>query len=394
MVIQRWFNARTLAPSTCIALTFALASVPVLSSKSWAGPLPGSALESPIGRFLLGETAAGAELMARLLGHEANGSSFDELMTRLQEPELQSVRSELETKIETLREQFHEAQVQRNGGEEVAESDSFSAEERTVLRQVAAQELKVDAGWHTPDPHPGEIDFAGEEAASTGEINAPETDGEKAPEAIQERARRGMKEWYKDSRTCIANRPTHKNRSIEIRNLIQQLSISAGLTTVGTFARAGFSHVDIPSFGVDLLVGLVSQGVGMTWMRNRDTFQVRWLKVFSWGNIRARLDAAFYRIDPWTDTHGVPMEEAVETRRNYNYEWSAATSWISPLMFTILNGMECLAEEDNGAAAAKRFANRAFLIKTGVSVGTSVAYFQFRSNVVQSNVAKHAAKAH
>lgn len=370
-----------------------LASLPLHSC--FAAPLPGAALESSVGRYLLGETTQGLELMTWMMGRETSASDVEEFLNRYQgskTPEL----SQLESRIAEIRADLHRAQVQRAGGNDVAESDSFTSEERFALREAAARELKIDARWRTADPHPGEIDFTlhppeGGLEASRSEFLAPneenaiaieETPGEKAPEEIQERAKRGMREWYDDSQACLQNRPATASGTAEWKYLAQQWAISAATTATGYFFTTGLTRVQLPSFGMDLMISLISQSVGVKWMRSQDSFQVRWLKSFAWAHGKTVLDAEVYRYSPWTDTHGVPMDQAVTTRREFNYTWSAASSWVSPVMYTVLNGIDCLLDEQaaGGAAGAvaraSRFKKGAFVFRTGVSAGSSILYYK------------------
>lgn len=358
---------------------------------SSAALLPVSALESPVGRFLLGETATGLELMSTVLGRSASSADVDAFAATLRAANPDSL-AKLEARLAQLRADLHEAQIQRSGGRDLAESDSFSADERAILREVADRELQTADVLRAPDPHPGEIDFVG--GASPGAEPAPlasdpivdlkEESLEKAPAEVQERAKRSFKEWYKDASECRMNRPSGASRSMDIRNTMEQMAITAGVTTVGTVAHGGFSRVFTGHFGVDLMTSLISTGVSMMWMSNRDSLEVRWLKVFSWGHLRSNLDAAIYRINPWTDTQGIPMDQAVAERKDFNYTWNAYTSWTNPLMFMIFNGEECLLEKEKGAAAAARFAKGAFVFKTGVSLGTSIAYQWWRGKNVRS----------
>jgi hypothetical protein len=374
-----------------------LVSLPLHSS--FAAPLPGSALESVVGRYLLGETSEGLDLMTWMLGHDAQPSDVDEFLNRYRDAKTPEA-SQLEARIADIRADLHRAQVQRAGGQEVAETDSFTAEERYALREAAARELKIDERWRSADPHPGEIEFtlgdrpAGLQASreeflapnDEEAIQVPETPGEKAPEEIKARAKRGMREWYDDSQACLQNRPASASASAEWKYLAQQWAISAGTTAAGYVFTTGLTRVQLPSFGMDMLMSLISQGVGMKWMGSADTFQVRWLKTFAWAHGKTVLDAEVYRYNPWTDTGGVPMDQAVTSRRDFNYAWNASTSWISPVMYTVLNGIDCLLDQEaaGGAAGAvakaSRFKKGAFVFRSGVSVGSSVLYYKIWKN--------------
>jgi hypothetical protein len=350
-----------------------------------AGPLPGSALESPIGRFLLGETPAGLELMSRVLGRSAEASDLPAFLESLRSASPRAA-SELEARIAGIRERSLAESPD-------AESDRFSAEERAVLREVAERELRVDPEWRGPGSPEGEIPFVGE---STGlaanrkafltpedeaKLLAPEEPGETAPADVQAKARRGFKDWYDDAQDCLQSRPAEASRAAEWRYLAQQWIISGSITTGSYLIQSGFSHIEWSSLGVDLLMSMLSQGVGNKWMSSRDSLQVRWLKVLVWGHVRADIDAEVYRISPWTDTHGVPLDQAVDTRREFNYAWNARMSWLSPLMFTVLTGMECLLDQQQGPEAAARlarFRKGSFVFRTGVSMGNSLLYYKLR----------------
>lgn len=319
--------------------------------------------------------------MSRVLGRGASHTDIEEFLARLRGSSPDTL-NELEARIARVRENLNRAQVARNGGREIVESDSFSSEERMLLREVATREIRPEASLRSPDPRPGEIDFIGSEQDTA--IQLQEEPGENAPAEAKERARRGFKEWFDDAQSCRESRPDDANRSLELRNTLEQMAITTGVTTVGTIAHVGISKIQWNHFGLDLMTSLISTGVSMSWMHNSDTLLVRWLKIFTWGHLRSDMDAEIYRISPWTDTRGVPMEEAVTERRDFNYSWNAKSSWVNPLMFGLLNGTECMLEREKGAAAAARFARGAFVFKTGVSVATSILYQRQRGNSVRA----------
>jgi hypothetical protein len=383
----------------------------VLSASALAAPLPGAAIESPVARFLFAETNEGIEMMGRYLGRAASASDVDEFLRGIREagPAYAHVRQDLEIQIGRLREELQRARVARNGGRKTTESDQFTTEEQLVLREAAKHEFSLSGDALPPDPRAGNIRFAeserlGLEASREDLLNPKaiiEDEGvlrikaeplDEAPVAIREEARKGFKDWASDAQTCLENRPDKVTKAKDKRDLLQQLAINAGVNTGAYLLTSGISHFDVGSFSVDMLISMLSTSVSMSWMSSADSFRVRWLKVYSWGRIRTRLDAEIYQVLPWTNTHGAPMTEAAREREQFNRSWSVQTSIINPVMFTILNGAECMIEQSAGAksgakagaAAARKFAKRAAIVKFGVGAGMSYLYYNVRSNYLNS----------
>jgi hypothetical protein len=390
---------------TALAVTLAFISLSAaFPSKIQAAPLSGDAIESIVGRTLLKERG----LLARILGRPAmSTSSVDEAWAKLRRAEWASERAELDRKAAQAREALIEARAKRYGGRRSEDLSDLSPEEELFLRKYAEIHLNVSPKWRSPDPAAGEVEFVSESGAGSksrflqsaradSEIAMAEEEGSRAPKAFEDEAKGGLEKWADDlrdwsarSRSCMQNRDRDSARKAYFSNFLQQEAISASVTTVGTLARTGIAKWDWRAFSVDLMMSFISTGVSMGLMNDRDTMMVRWLKVFGWGFGRTYVDAYIYQITPWTDTHGVPMEEAVRERKEFNMAWNAKTSWTSPLMFRILNGIECLAELEtaggtNAAAVARlaKLKKTQFAIKMGVSITNSIIYYRARSNAV------------
>lgn len=377
-----------------------------LSAAAFAAPMSGAAIESSVARFILGETAEGVEMMGRFLGRRASSADVDEFLRGIREagPGYSHVRQDLEFRIGRMREGLQRARIARNGGRKLSESSRLAPEEQLVLREAAKQEFSLNEVASTGEAQPGKIRFAESERAGLEadreEFLNPLAEGdealrikaeplEKAPEFVQRETRRGLKEWASDAQACLENRPAQIAKAAEKRDLLQQLSITAAVNTGAYLFTTGVSHFDPGSFSVDMLISMLSTTVSMSWMKSADSFRVRWLKVYSWGRLRTRLDAELYQVIPWTNTHGVPMADAVREREEFNRSWSAQTSIINPIMFTVLSGAECLIGERSGVGAAKSFARGAFAVKFGVGVGMSFLYYKVRANNLHSTGETH-----
>src|SRR4051812_28381498 len=139
-----------------LAMGVVVAAIYVVTAR--AALLPVSALESPVGRFLLGETSQGAELIRWATDQPLLSVSADEFLARLRDPSdfrMSRIREQLESRVARIRESLHEAQIERSGGKDVSESDAFTADERMVLREVASRELSIEASWGSQDPRAG-----------------------------------------------------------------------------------------------------------------------------------------------------------------------------------------------------------------------------------------------
>ena len=162
---------------------------------------------------------------------------------------------------------------------------------------------------------------------------------------------------------------------------MQQLGISAAVTTIGSFARTGYAQIDMGSFALDLMMSMISTGVSMQWMRANDFFEVRWVKVHTWGYGKSMLDAVLYRYSPMTQANaGDAIEEATRRRFEFNMAWTTETTWTSPVVFTILNGTECMLGEQYGIEAGNAFGKRMFWGKLAAGLGNSIIYFHLRKD--------------
>jgi hypothetical protein len=359
-----------------LAVPFLLA----LSSNVTLAKTPTSPLESVLGRFLVHETEAGSRVIRPLL-------------------ENPSAKVEIERRIQRIEESLLEARRSRYGknskqGKAITE---ISADERTILNEVAQREFALQSE-HLPESGSGEIHFVEKTKDGSlsgtqeefltrqvpeGEIAVTETPAENAPLEIQARGKRNLVEWYKESQACIARRPKHQNKTIEVRNLLQQMGISATMTTLGTFARAGYAHIDLRNFALDMIMSLLSTGVSMSWMKASDLMEVRWVKVYSWGYGKTMLDAAIYRYSPVAHSQGISADEAAQRRFEFNMAWTTQTSWTSPLIYTILNGTECMISEEHGFQVGNNFGKRMFWGKMAMGLTNSLIYFQLRENLIE-----------
>lgn len=381
-----------------------LMSLPVLVSNVQAAPLNVSALESPIGRFLLGETNEGFQILSRILGHApGSSSSVDEALALMNDGQLRDVQKTLEERIGRVREKFQEARQQRNGGKEVPETQEMGPEERLILREVAGRELKIQQIW---EAELGRGEFATQSEAggltssrqrflsATSEDHAlgvPEEVAENASVDLQEAGSNRLKKWAQDltnwsdeSRTCMSNRNKGEAFKAWVRNFGEQVLISTSVTTVGSLARFGFAKLDLRAFSLDIMMGFISTGVSMGLMNDHDSMLVRWIKVLGWGVGRSNVDAWVYEITPWTDTHGFPMAEAVRERKEFNIAWNVKTSWVSPTMFRVLNGIECVASA-RGVSNLAAIRKLNFAVKTSVSTVNSYLYYGARTSSVISS---------
>lgn len=357
-----------------------------------AAPGPAvTALERTVGRFLLGETPRGLSLMSETLGRAATAGDVDEFLitARRHAPEalagLESRASRIERELQEIKAARRES-VRPGNSPAVA---MLSADERAILREISHSEVHlVPNGGQSL--RTSEKQFLNGGLREEPALRIAETPAEQAPASIQARAKRGLREWRDDAQLCLNTMPTQSASSLQFRNIAEALAITTGVTTVGTVAQVGVAHIgdiDGGQFGIDLGMSLLSTLVAMKWVKHNDGFEVRWLKASTQSVARTPIDAELYRISPWTNTHGVPMEDAISERTHFNMTWTAKTSWISPLVGTILNGAECLVGQSGTASAVKNaqwLARGGFVIKTGVSAGNSIFYYKVRASSLKS----------
>jgi hypothetical protein len=386
------------------------------SVRAEAAPLPrisvGELAGSEVSHALLSQRRA-LEAMSRYLGRAATAADIPEALAALREAH-PSRYLQLETEIAQIQAELRKARAARNGGKEVGDEVPLTDGELAVFKIIDERELlaKVFKGAH--DPVAGEIAFSGSRAS--GSFNARKSrllsakeeeevllgeakPGELAPKEIQREARRSFKEWYEEGRSCVQTRPRAASAAADHKFMLESMAISALVTSGATLWQTGFSNFDPGRYSIDLSMSLLTTGIGTKVVRSQDGFRVRWLKGFSMGMLRNKADFELYQVAPWIhDKPGKTKEEIASETLMFNYAWTTKTGWVSPLVTSILNNVQCMldkaaapgmAGELVAARNAAMFSKFAFGTRLALSSGMSMYYMKSRAN----NAADHSTES-
>jgi hypothetical protein len=387
---------------TFVSIFFVLASASALAApikpSLVEGWLEGSILKTQTEQLVLGSPEV-LETLGKIL--KRNLSSLDDLSIALREagPESLQAFERIQAQSRRITESLREARKARAGEKADVDSVALSAEESAIVR-LAVQEVSWSEQVLSKAPGGlksqrivtrNRLDLGREEfmaakaAANDNFIPIKATPGESAPPAIGRAARRSFVEWARESEACRARQPEALSSKLDRRDLMQQMGITAGVNTGAYLVTVGLGQFDPGTYAVDMSLSLFFTWAGMKVMKNTDSLVFRSFKVYGMGHGRNRLDMELYEFLPtvlpnWLYEHGAPTQQDAANRLAFNYEWTNKTFMLSPILFSILNGHECLLRESAAAGKAAKFAKGAFGVKLAVGAGMSLLYYKVRES--------------
>ncbi|MGK5085235.1 DUF4795 domain-containing protein [Bdellovibrionota bacterium FG-1] len=359
-----------------IVITVFMAVMAFSCPSGWAGPIPDSFLENTLFRFVFTETIEGRMIMDRVVGPSA---SFEQMRAKLDVPEFQPLRNDLENRLQKLQERMIE-QTENRGSQEL------TSQQKIYLRSMVSEEFRINPRWNG-DWDANSVPFfeaspengVKAKKATWGKTHATDPASMDAMDALEKppvgfkSAPRKLSRWLDGMSECRRAMPPPQVRLQNIRYLLLQLGIDEAMTVGGAVIAAGSSEVDWNSMPFDLAFEAMNSLAGSKVVGLQGKFILRWIRLGGVGAAFSGGDATIYYLSQPAGPHPLPTkEDGALDRFKYNLGWSAGYAPFHIALYDLLMGLECLYPSGTGAMAVLG-------LQLGSGLASNVAYFGIRN---------------